>query len=99
MNNGFITIQKKIEKSAIYHSSVCVHLVLHCLIKANWEEKTIIFNQQRITLKRGDFLTGRKILAKEIYTGEQKLRTSLKILENIGFLTIKATNKFSEIFI
>lgn len=98
-DNGFIVIHRKILETSFYKNPNCVHLAIHCLLKANHEDKKIIFNNTEMTVFRGSFITGRKQLSIETGLTQQKIRTALKILENIGFLTIKTTNKFSIITI
>jgi hypothetical protein len=81
--------------TSFYTKPYTAHLAFHLIIKANHEDKKFIFNCQEITLRRGEMITGRKALSKETGLSEQETRTSLKILANSGFLTIKSTNRFS----
>ncbi len=71
----------------------------YCLLKATHKKHTARVGYQRIDLAPGQFIFGRKKAAEELETTERKIRTSLKILEKEGNVTIKTTNKFSVITI
>jgi len=97
--SGWIKLHRKFLETSFYQSSQCVHLALHCLLKANHKDKKIIWNNNEMIVRAGEFITGRKALRKETRLTEQKIRTALLILCNVGFITIKTTNKFSIISI
>jgi len=65
------------------------------LLKANHEDR----NWRGIVVKRGDVITGRIQLAKEIGISIQSVRTSLTKLKSTSEITIKTTNKYSVISI
>jgi len=48
-----------------------------------------------IDLKRGQYMSGRKVLAIKLNQTEQQIRTGLDRLEKLEILTIESTNKFS----
>ena len=63
---------------------------------SNHKEKDIYFPGAGILhLKRGQHVFGTKQLAKMFGVGRMRIRSKIDILKNIGFLTIKTTNKFS----
>ena len=95
MNNGWIKIHRKIRDNCIYKDSHLLHLFIHCLLKANHKINTFLFNKQEITIERGQFVTGRLELAKELNMNSSLVYRKLKILENIGIVNIKTNNKFS----
>ena len=94
-NSGFIVIHRKILDWEWYGDTNTVRLFLHCLLKANWENK----QWQGIEIKRGSFVTGRKILAKETGLSEQQVRTSLNKLISTNEITKRTTNKYTVITI
>jgi predicted transcriptional regulator len=95
VNNGWIKIHRKIRDNCIYKDSHLLHLFIHCLLKANHKINTFLFNKQEITIERGQFVTGRLELAKELNMNSSLVYRKLKILENIGIVNIKTNNKFS----
>ncbi|MCI6265829.1 MAG: DnaD domain protein [Erysipelotrichaceae bacterium] len=90
-NSGFIVIHRKILDWEWYGDTNTVRLFIHCLLKANWENK----QWQGIEIKRGSFVTGRKILAKETGLSEQQVRTSLNKLISTNEITKRTTNKYT----
>ena len=99
MNNGFIIIWRKFTETSFYKDSYAVALCLHLLLKANHEDRKFTFNGQEQNLKRGQFITGRKVLSIETGIHESTIRLKLDLLQKVGFCTIKSTNKFSIITI
>jgi len=88
---GWIKIHRKILDWEWWCDSKTLKLFLYLLLKANHETK----KWKGITVKRGEIITGRKILAKECNLSEQSVRTSLNRLKSTNEITIKTTNKFS----
>lgn len=95
MDNGFFSLHRKIFDNPIWKKPALAHLVVHLIGKANHETKRFIFNGHEQEVKRGQLLTGRYALSEETGISPSSTRNYLKILENIGFLDIKSTNKFS----
>lgn len=92
---GYIALHRKIEDSFVYQDSELLHLWIHCLIKANYIDRTIMFDGSEVSLKRGQFITGRKSLAKALKTTEQKIRSRLALLQSHHKIVLKSTNKYS----
>lgn len=74
-----------------YGDTNVVRIFLHCLLKANYQDR----QWKGITIGRGQFVTGREILAKETGLTIQQVRTALDKLKSTGEITIKVTNKYS----
>ena len=68
-------------------------------MKATYKEFTAIVGYQRIHLKPGQFIFGRRQAAIETGLSEQQIRTIIDFLKKAGNLTIKSTNRFSIISI
>lgn len=91
IDSGFIKLQRKILDWEWYDDIPTKTLFIHILLKANFLDKT----WRGVSIKRGEFLTGRKELAKETGLSEQQIKTALNKLKSTQEITIKATNKFS----
>ncbi len=91
MNNGFITLHRKIMEWEWYDDANTFRLFIHLLLKANHAEQ----NWRGNSIKRGQLITGRKVLADELNLSEQQIRTSISKLISTSEITSKATNKFS----
>jgi len=97
MHRGYIIIWRKIMESSFYTNPNACRLAIHCLLRANHKDQKIIFNREEVLVKRGTFITGLDSLQNETGLTFQNLRTSIKVLENVGFITRKVTNRFSVI--
>jgi uncharacterized phage protein (TIGR02220 family) len=65
------------------------------LLKAQWQEKNVLWNGEIVNLKPGEFITGRHKMADNVGMTERQVRTRLKLLEKSGFLTIRTTKRYS----
>jgi len=66
-------------------------------MKATHKEREFLHGGILVRLKSGQFITGRKVLTDELNSTEQKIRSRLALLEKMGNITIKTTNKYSVI--
>lgn len=70
-------------------------LFLHILFNATHKDRKVGTPNGVIDLKRGQFISGRIELAKQLKQTEQQIRTSLARLMELEIITITATNRFS----
>jgi hypothetical protein len=89
--SGFITIQRKLLEWEWYKDKNAKSLFIHCLIKANWEDK----NWKGITIKRGDFITSIDTLCSELNLSIREVRTAISNLQKTNEIIKKATNKYT----
>lgn len=92
---GWLKLHRKLLNWEWYNKSEYVHLFLHILIKANFEEK----KWQGLEIKRGQLITSINHLSLETGISERSIRTILNKLKTTSELTIKTTNKYSLITI
>lgn len=78
-----------------YHISEMVHIFIHLLFSANHKDS----KWEGIDVKRGQMITGRKSLSRDLNFSEQTVRTCIKRLKSTNEITIKSTNKYSIITI
>jgi hypothetical protein len=93
IDSGFIKLQRKILDWEWYNDIPTKTLFIHLLLKFNFKNKKWRGND----IKKGQILTGRKILSDETGLSEQQIKTALKKLKSTNEITIKATNRFSVI--
>ena len=72
-----------------------VSLWVHLLLRANYEKG----KWRGIVIKRGQLVTGRKALAKELNISERQVRTALDHLKTTNEIAITPTSKYSIITI
>jgi len=70
-------------------------VAITCICLANWRDRQWFDGQKKITIKRGQFVRSRERVAEACGMKIQSVRTSLKHLENVGFLTRKATKRYT----
>ena len=99
IDDTFITLHRSFRTAAWYKHPHCAQLALHLLLEANFKDFKGVFNGTEIMVKRGQLITGRKILSSETGLSEQNIRTALKVLSMCEFLTIKSTSAYSLITI
>jgi len=98
-NQGWIKIHRKIIDTSFFKKPMVLAFFLYCVIKANHQDNKFIWNSEEITIKRGSFVSGLKVMSKESGISIQSIRTALVILKSTQTLTIKSTTKFSVITI
>lgn len=91
MHTGFITLHRKMLDWEWYDDTNAVRLFLHCLLKANWQDK----KWQGNLIKRGSFITSIGKLAEDTSLTPKQTRRVLEKLEKTGELVTKRTNKFT----
>ena len=89
--SGWIKLHRKLLDWEWYNDSVTKDLFLHLLLKANHEPG----RWKGVDIDRGEVVTGRKVLAKELGFSERNIRTAINKLKSTNELTIKSTNRFS----
>ncbi len=93
--NGWIKLHKKLLKNPIFLHPNILQLFLYCLLSANYEEKRILWNDKEQIIPRGSFITGRKRLAEDTKQAETTIYRNLKILSNLGMISLKTNNRFT----
>ena len=91
MNKGFVSLHRKILDWEWYHDHNTTRLFIHLLLKANHQNS----KWQGQQIRRGQLVTGRKVLAEETGISEQSIRTCFDNLKSTNEITIKSTNRFS----
>lgn len=86
---GSIKLHRSIVNWEWYSEPNAMRVFIHCLLKA----QSIDSDFKSITIKRGSFITGRNILAKELGLTPQQVRTVLNKLKDTSELNITSTTK------
>jgi hypothetical protein len=95
MDRGWVKLWRKAFDSGIHRNHKLWALWTWILGNVTHKEYSYIVGSQKITLKPGQMITGRKVLAEELAMSPQNIRTCLLLLKKFGNLTIKSTNKYS----
>ncbi len=101
---GWIRLHRKALKSAVFRDPHLWHLWSWCKMRANWEDTTVFVDRLSgpVPIKRGQFVTGRESLNRDVYPDRRKSDPSasttwrrLKQLEKMGNLLIESNRRFS----
>lgn len=89
MTRGWIKLHRDLLQWQWYDDSLMVHLYVHLLLNANFEER----KWRGITIGRGQLATSTASLARELKTTERKIYTRLQILESEGMIVKQSYNR------
>jgi len=95
MNNGWVSIHRKLLDWEWFDDSRIVHVFIYCLLKSNHTPK----KWRGVQVNRGQFITSVAHISGDLPISTQQVRTALKKLKSTGEITIKTTNKFTMISI
>ena len=95
MHRGYIKDWRKSLDNPLFKKPFIWHFWGYCLKKTSHKDRDIFMNGQMISIKKGQFVFGRKIASEETGLSEQQIRTCLKHLEKSKNLTIKSTNRYT----
>lgn len=88
-------LHRQITEWEWYKDEKVSRVFIHLLLKANHKDG----KWKGTTVKRGQLVTGRKVLAVELDISEQNVRTALVKLKSTNEITIKTTTQYSIITI
>ena len=92
---GFISLHRKILENPIFNDAGLLQLFIYCLLRANFEEKKVIFNRGEVVVPRGSFISGRFVIAKALNVKPPTVVWRLKTLELLCLISLKTNNKFT----
>lgn len=93
MSIGFVKLHRKLLEWEWYSDINVSRLFIHLLLKANFEDK----KWQGKIIKRGELITSRDTLSREINLSETQIRGALNKLKSTNEITIETTNKNTKI--
>lgn len=94
MDNGWIKLHRKLLENPIMKKPLWAWLWVVLLLKANHKETKMIWNNNIIIVKEGQFITGRKELSKTSGIPESTIENILKYLENSSQIRQQKTTKY-----
>ena len=95
---GWVKLYRSSLEHPLFRKPQTWHYWQYCLLKANHEDKKIVWNKKEMIVERGSFITGRKQAALDTGLSERTIRTSVDTLVNLGMIeksTTKSTSKFT----
>lgn len=95
MNEGWVKLHRAVCESAVFEDAEILRLWIYILVNAAHKDHDTIYQGKIIHIKKGEFVTGRKILAREFKLSESKIYRMLTTLAELGNIEIKSNNKYS----
>lgn len=99
MKNGWICLHRCITKHWIWQDANRFKWWVDLLLRANHEDKKILFDGVLTEVKRGQFITSLSKLAMEWGVNRDTVRRFLDMLESDTMITRKSTHKMTQITI
>ena len=91
---GWIKLHRKtLDNPIITKDSDYLALWIYLLLNTTHKEYDVLFKGERVTLKRGQLLTGRKSISEKLKIDENKVQRILKSLENEHQIEQQKSNK------
>ncbi|MGI8314910.1 DnaD domain-containing protein [Halobacillus mangrovi] len=92
---GWLKLHRKILHSEIFENEKLLKVFIYCLTKASHKSTESRVGRQKVTLKPGQFIFGRKKAALELSMKESTVRDYIKILQEDNVISVNTTNKYS----
>lgn len=93
--NGWVKLHRQSLDSAVFQNANLWQVWCWCLLKANHDQKRMLWNGQEIVLKPGQFLSGRFSGAKECHMKPSTFRNQIALLEKLKNLDISSDSRSS----
>lgn len=93
MNGGYVKIHRQLEESNVFENPLTFKVFMWCLMRANYTNREIRFHSENITLKPGQFITGRYAGAKACHMKPSTFRNQVNALRFMGTIALKSDNK------
>ena len=88
---GWIKVHRKMLNSPIWQDSKLAHVWMTCLLKATHKKNDALLGRKKITLKPGQFVTGRRKAAAEMGMSEKGYTSAMRSLVDFGMLKIETS--------
>lgn len=95
MNRGYIKIWRKLDESGLIQMPNTLALFMHILLSAANKDKKLGTPKGVITVKRGQYVSGRKRLAEILEQTEREIRTSITRLVELEIIDQQTTSRYS----
>jgi hypothetical protein len=92
--NGYIKLYRGLMDKGFYRDSEYVHLWVHLLMLAAYQDREFLFNGKLQKLKAGQLVTGRKALSMNTGIEQSKCERILKCFESEHQIEQQNTNRF-----
>ncbi len=92
---GFIVLSRDILQSSVWSNPSLLQFYIYCIMRASFKDKYLFLSNEKVAIKRGQFVTSISNLAKELRLTPKKTRGRLNALKQSSKLASKGTNKYT----
>ena len=93
MNEGWVKIHRGICDSAVFTDAEVLKLWIYILCNAAHRDHDTVYYGKVVHLKKGELITGRKVLAQKLCTTEYKAYRALSLLQQLGNVHINSNSR------
>ena len=94
MEGGYIKLWRALKYNPIIQQPEYLAVWIYLLLSVNYQDNEFVFNNEKILIKSGSFITSRSKIAKSIDVQESKVERILKYLESEQQIEQQTFNKF-----
>ncbi len=95
MSAGYVKLHRSFLHHDMFRDPASCQFFVYCITSAAYKDRKFLYNKQVVSLKKGQFIYGRKKAAEMLGTTERKVRTLRDMFEKLDFLTIQTTNRYT----
>ncbi len=92
---GWIKLHRKSLTSAVFQRDKLWRVWCYCLLRANHQERKILWNRQEVRLKPGQFIFGRFECSKDLKMKPSTLWKQMQLLKKMRNCDIQSNSRFS----
>lgn len=92
---GWIKLHRKLLLSDIFQNEKMLKVFIYCLTKCTHKETEVRVGKQKVLIKPGQFVYGRKKASMEMNMKESTIKDYMNALKEDGVITVDSTNKYS----
>lgn len=94
MENGYIKLWRSLKGNPLIYKPDYLSVWIYLLLSVNYQDNEFIFNNEKILIKSGSFITSRSKIGKSIKVQQSKVERILKYLETEQQIKQQTFNKF-----
>jgi hypothetical protein len=96
-DKGYVSLYRKIKDNPIFQDSELLHVFIYILLETQYKEegKEVYFRGEKISLKRGEMITGRNRIALETGIKPDTIYRKIIALQKLGIIHNRTHNRYS----
>lgn len=92
---SWVKLHRSLINDIVFDNPEVLKVWIWILCKAYYKEDSVLIGKCKVNILPGQFPFGRRIAAEELKMSESKVYRTVKLLEELGCITIKPNNRYS----